>query len=239
MRDWIKKNKELFGIGLVSLFFVIIVIGAYILNFRDVSISKEADSWGSFGSYIGGVLGPFFGFLSFIYLILALKISYAEKESIERREMKEEWRSLIEHAEKQIKDYIKSNVQVIDKPSASYTERDMEYLLSNIALILRINKQQKNKSEANRIILEISKDKSIENFYGLANLIEVFSTYLESYKRYLIESDPTIIRHYILSYLNLIQDIECIGLIESPDTLQRYEQLLGQKIEQPTVSTNE
>lgn len=57
---------------------VLVVGGAYLINFWGVPISEKADVWGQFGDYLGGVLNPLFGFLSVLALLIALVLQMRE-----------------------------------------------------------------------------------------------------------------------------------------------------------------
>ncbi|MEZ8224786.1 hypothetical protein AB6C43_12170 [Vibrio splendidus] len=48
----------------IAVLITIISLGAFFLQFNS-GFSNEQNDWGSFGSYIGGVLGPLFAFLAF------------------------------------------------------------------------------------------------------------------------------------------------------------------------------
>ncbi|MBS9939487.1 hypothetical protein J4H74_20110 [Vibrio alginolyticus] len=49
---------------IVAVFITGISLGAFFIKFHS-GLSNEQSDWGSFGSYIGGVLGPLFAFLAF------------------------------------------------------------------------------------------------------------------------------------------------------------------------------
>ncbi|MEO1020626.1 MAG: hypothetical protein AAFY56_23515, partial [Pseudomonadota bacterium] len=56
---------------------VVIVFALYVLVFPD-GLSDKQEHWGQFGDYVGGLLNPVFGFLSFVALLLALVLQSKE-----------------------------------------------------------------------------------------------------------------------------------------------------------------
>lgn len=57
----------------VGLFFIIILIGVIILNFRKYDISSTLAEWGQLGDFFGGVLNPFFGLISLVIISETLR----------------------------------------------------------------------------------------------------------------------------------------------------------------------
>lgn len=53
----------------LSLFLIAIVVGVYIINFYNFPISKNSQTWGTFGDYFGGILNPIIGILNLGALI--------------------------------------------------------------------------------------------------------------------------------------------------------------------------
>ncbi|MCG9890831.1 MAG: hypothetical protein MH252_07135 [Thermosynechococcaceae cyanobacterium MS004] len=71
--------------------YITIIFGAYYYNFRELPISKtDPGAWAQFGSYVGGLLSPFFSFLSFIAAIyisvILTRINEQQKENIQKSE---------------------------------------------------------------------------------------------------------------------------------------------------------
>lgn len=62
----------------VGLLIAVAVVFSYVLFFRGVPISGDPAAWGQFGDFLGGILNPVFGFLSFLTLVLALVLQMRE-----------------------------------------------------------------------------------------------------------------------------------------------------------------
>lgn len=56
----------------------LVTVLVFAANFHAVPISEQADAWGQFGDYVGGVLNPVFGFLSVLGLLVALVLQTKE-----------------------------------------------------------------------------------------------------------------------------------------------------------------
>jgi hypothetical protein len=70
----LSRLKLLAYIGFIC---AVIVIGLYFYHFRG-SLSTEADRWGQFGDYVGGILNPAFSFLALIALLATFALQVRE-----------------------------------------------------------------------------------------------------------------------------------------------------------------
>ena len=65
---------------------VVVVSLPYIQTFYTPYLSTQTSKWGELGDYIGGVLNPIFGFLSFLMLIFTIKIQNSQLQ-LSRKEL--------------------------------------------------------------------------------------------------------------------------------------------------------
>lgn len=78
------------GLGLLFL----ATIGIYIANFHVESISLSSADWGTFGDFIGGVLGPILAIINILVLLyLTFKIANVEEDRNEKIVMLEDQRN--------------------------------------------------------------------------------------------------------------------------------------------------
>lgn len=80
-----KREKTV--IASLMLFFAFclaIIIGSYVLNFRNSSISNNPSDWGVLGDYLGGVLNPL---ISLITLFFLIKTYLSQKEELYQSEI--------------------------------------------------------------------------------------------------------------------------------------------------------
>lgn len=213
MRDLFRKHKLEVGICIGSIIPIIVIVLTYVYYLKDNGISGDPANWAHLGDYIGGLLGPIFGFFSFILLLFTLKLSYIEKESIERREKKEEWLSLIKHVEMLIRNFLNNEVEIV-KIGATFVERiNFDSLLNIVTYYIKSNY---NGSKDPDIILQTLRTNpaiTTGNFIELVNHFESYTRYIEKYSTYLLETDPAIIDHYLILYAKTIVALDCMGLL--------------------------
>ncbi len=70
----VARLKFLAYAGAVAAF---LVVGLYVYNFYG-PLAGEAERWGQFGDYVGGVLNPIFGFLALVALLATLGLQIRE-----------------------------------------------------------------------------------------------------------------------------------------------------------------
>ncbi|MBD8630759.1 hypothetical protein IFT74_05180 [Oxalobacteraceae sp. CFBP 8755] len=55
-----------------------VALGAYVVNFCGIPISKDPAVWGQFGDYIGGILNPIMAFGALLWLVASVKVQDSE-----------------------------------------------------------------------------------------------------------------------------------------------------------------
>ncbi|QLE78505.1 hypothetical protein FLM55_01595 [Francisella sp. Scap27] len=63
----------------VAVFVSSFVIGIYFYNFHS-HLSKSTQDWANFGTYVGGILGPFYALLAFVGLLETIRQSKLQRE---------------------------------------------------------------------------------------------------------------------------------------------------------------
>jgi len=71
-------NKILFCLVFAPVIFITAFIGIYIYIFRAHDISSNAEHWGQFGDYVGGLLNPTLALCAFLALVLAVILQRKE-----------------------------------------------------------------------------------------------------------------------------------------------------------------
>ncbi|MGY9355586.1 putative phage abortive infection protein [Citrobacter braakii] len=79
------KTSRLIYFVLIALASILVVVGLYAYNFHGPLSASNSD-WGTFGDYFGGVLNPFFGFLSLMAILATIALQSAEME-LTRKEL--------------------------------------------------------------------------------------------------------------------------------------------------------
>ncbi|WNU97463.1 hypothetical protein RSJ68_01470 [Neisseria sp. DTU_2020_1000833_1_SI_GRL_NUU_006] len=59
-----KPNRLLWILGGAAVAAFLIILGLYIAYFKNLSITNDSATWGTFGDYLGGTLNPIISFLA-------------------------------------------------------------------------------------------------------------------------------------------------------------------------------
>lgn len=81
------------------------VFGIYIFHFGRLSnftLSSSPDTWGAFGSYSGGILGPFFAFVAFIGVLFTISLQKKQLDIAKKQAQLEELQRVISTISKTI-----------------------------------------------------------------------------------------------------------------------------------------
>ena len=214
------NDRKVFSIILlISIGCVAIVLGSYIYYFNATPISQDPEAWGLFGDYLGGVLGAIFAFLGFMALLWTVKLQIdtlqlseetnrMQREYLDRKEKKEEWLCVIQHAEKQINEYLQLKVSKYGRPSGNVAQ-----VINTIRDKVGAIGKNGDRELADKLLKEEHFDLSTMHLSSLAQLFEALLIYLENYKKYLVEKDEEIIEHYISSYIGYISGLQWMGVI--------------------------
>jgi len=213
------KNKILALIIVFAFISIVCALGFYITCFSHSQISNNPADWGLFGDYIGGVLNPLFGFLAFIGLLWTIKLQHdalklseetnlKQAEYIERKEKKEEWASIIHHAEQQINDQLQMKVSKNGIPIGTLSQ-----VIKNVGNKVAAAGTNGDTVLADEFLKSTCDGVTTFNLHSLASLFHALSLYLENYQKYLVEKDPEIVEHYVSSYLGYISALQWMGVI--------------------------
>jgi uncharacterized membrane protein len=78
--------------------FAVVAIGAYVLivgSGANYNIASEGGSWASFGSYLGGVLGPLFAFLAFVGVLMTVWLQAIHLDEFKKQALHQETQRVI------------------------------------------------------------------------------------------------------------------------------------------------
>ena len=67
-----KPNRLLWILGIAAVAAFLIILGLYISYFKNLSITNDSATWGTFGDYLGGTLNPIISFLALIGLLYTI-----------------------------------------------------------------------------------------------------------------------------------------------------------------------
>lgn len=83
-----KPNRLLWILGGAAVAAFLIILGLYIAYFKNLSITNDSATWGTFGDYLGGTLNPIISFLALIGLLYTIH-QQAQEMQATREELKQ------------------------------------------------------------------------------------------------------------------------------------------------------
>ncbi len=83
-----KPNRLLWILGGAAVAAFLIVLGLYIAYFKNLSVTNDSATWGTFGDYLGGTLNPIISFLALIGLLYTIH-QQAQEMQATREELKQ------------------------------------------------------------------------------------------------------------------------------------------------------
>lgn len=92
------------------------VFGAYIFHFGRLSnftLSSSPDTWGAFGSYSGGLLGPFFALIAFIGVLFTILLQKKQLDIAKKQAQLEELQRVISTVSKTIDEILNDKPKVL------------------------------------------------------------------------------------------------------------------------------
>ena len=150
------KNEQIFWLVIIAF---VLVVGAYVVNFHEGSISMNTSDWNNFGSYINGLMAPI---LMFINIIVLLNIKNAVSEigkmnSVHRNK-------LIHYNENMVNDFkiqvnpdatAEDNLSAIQSQMATIQELFDEFRESDMRCMTDLDELAKKAKLCNRTIKKI------------------------------------------------------------------------------------
>ena len=83
-----KPNRLLWILGGAAVAAFLIILGLYIAYFKNLSVTNDSATWGTFGDYLGGTLNPIISFLALIGLLYTIH-QQAQEMQATREELKQ------------------------------------------------------------------------------------------------------------------------------------------------------
>lgn len=92
-----KPNRLLWILGGAAVAAFLIILGLYIAYFKNLSVTNDSATWGTFGDYLGGTLNPIISFLALIGLLYTI-----HQQAQEMKATREELEQAAEQQRKQV-----------------------------------------------------------------------------------------------------------------------------------------
>lgn len=215
---------KLFGwLAGAAILIIVIVISVFILNFYSAPISSDPSQWNNFGGYLGGTVGPFLSFLGLIAVLYTIHLQAStlkhmqttfleQQEYLIRKEKKEEWLSVIRHAEEQIRNLLATPVMKNGRAIG-----DVSNLINSTYGHMEQSKRLRESAYAEELIRESVDNFTLKNLAPLCSILCDFADYLTRYKALLAEQEKhQLILHYLSSYLGWYSRLDWIGIMPKP-----------------------
>lgn len=155
-----KPNRLLWVLGIAAVAAFLIILGLYIAYFKNLSVTNDSATWGTFGDYLGGTLNPIISFLALIGLLYTIH-QQAQEMQATREELKQAAEQQRQQVEQQSRQSEIFNLQQFESTFFSLLEQHnkiVETLVKNIDGINKYNPAHDNKdSFINEIYEKYSK----------------------------------------------------------------------------------
>ena len=142
-----KPNRLLWILGIAAVAAFLIILGLYIAYFKNLSITNDSATWGTFGDYLGGTLNPIISFLALIGLLYTI-----HQQAQEMQATREELEQAAEQQRRQSEIF---NLQQFESTFFSLLEQHNKIIETLVKNVDEINKYNQTHDSKDSFINEI------------------------------------------------------------------------------------
>ena len=142
-----KPNRLLWILGGAAVAAFLIILGLYIAYFKNLSITNDSATWGTFGDYLGGTLNPIISFLALIGLLYTI-----HQQAQEMQATREELEQAAEQQRRQSEIF---NLQQFESTFFSLLEQHNKIIETLVKNVDEINKYNQTHDSKDSFINEI------------------------------------------------------------------------------------
>lgn len=142
-----KPNRLLWILGGAAVAAFLIVLGLYISYFKNLSVTNDSSTWGTFGDYLGGTLNPIISFLALIGLLYTI-----HQQAQEMQATREELEQAAEQQRRQSEIF---NLQQFESTFFSLLEQHNKIIETLVKNVDEINKYNQTHDSKDSFINEI------------------------------------------------------------------------------------
>lgn len=215
-----KRDKTIKLIAFYSLIttmvYVIISVGVFIYYFRKQHVIAEIQAWGTFGDYIGGIIGTFFAFLNVVVLyyltITATRINNKINEIQIKQQSYQAYFNTINNMFFQVlNNYSKYRLSIVDEETENSERFQLEknFEISIDLLSIFIGGILTELSE------QISKKEKLDIDSSVKNLSSICKDLKNNYKDATDDKQSTLMKEFNENKSNLIRSINKYLKVES------------------------
>ncbi len=169
-----KPNRLLWILGIAAVAAFLIVLGLYISYFKNLSVTNDSATWGTFGDYLGGTLNPIISFLALIGLLYTIHQQSQEMQAT-REELKqaaEQQRQQVEQQSRQseifnLQQFESTFFSLLEQHNKAVEKIKAESIFEELHDIYNTKLYQITMSEPSEELSNIHAIKSIKQHYEL------------------------------------------------------------------------
>ena len=161
-----KPNRLLWILGGAAVAAFLIVLGLYISYFKNLSVTNDSATWGTFGDYLGGTLNPIISFLALIGLLYTIH-QQAQEMKATREELKQAAEQQRQQVEQQSRQSEIFNLQQFESTFFSLLEQHNKVIEKVETDIAKINGDIESRYKGLDTITEAQPSEEMSNYHAI------------------------------------------------------------------------
>ena len=161
-----KPNRLLWVLGGAAVAAFLIVLGLYIAYFKNLSVTNDSATWGTFGDYLGGTLNPIISFLALIGLLYTIH-QQAQEMQATREELKQAAEQQRQQVEQQSRQSEIFNLQQFESTFFSLLEQHNKVIEKVETDIAKINGDIESRYKGLDTITEAQPSEEMSNYHAI------------------------------------------------------------------------
>lgn len=161
-----KPNRLLWILGGAAVAAFLIILGLYIAYFKNLSVTNDSATWGTFGDYLGGTLNPIISFLALIGLLYTIH-QQAQEMKATREELKQAAEQQRQQVEQQSRQSEIFNLQQFESTFFSLLEQHNKVIEKVETDIAKINGDIESRYKGLDTITEAQPSEEMSNYHAI------------------------------------------------------------------------
>ena len=161
-----KPNRLLWILGGAAVAAFLIILGLYIAYFKNLSITNDSATWGTFGDYLGGTLNPIISFLALIGLLYTIH-QQAQEMQATREELKQAAEQQRQQVEQQSRQSEIFNLQQFESTFFSLLEQHNKIIEKVETDLNKINGDIERRYKGLDTITETPPSEEMSNYHAI------------------------------------------------------------------------
>ena len=161
-----KPNRLLWILGGAAVAAFLIILGLYIAYFKNLSVTNDSATWGTFGDYLGGTLNPIISFLALIGLLYTIH-QQAQEMQATREELKQAAEQQRQQVEQQSRQSEIFNLQQFESTFFSLLEQHNKIIEKVETDLNKINGDIERRYKGLDTITETPPSEEMSNYHAI------------------------------------------------------------------------